>query len=313
MAGLGLKSLGGLSGAAGIAGNAIGAVGDVIGAFGQKKLAKKQLQEGTAFANQQKLDYEQTYGDLMNMAQNQATYKGDISQYTRAEQEARRQQMMAQGADPADQLYREQANKTSANTFARGARGARSAADLMSLAGMTGAQENQQMQGISLNTANRAQSQQQQANQSMISSIAQTAAAAARERGMEFESILGKSNRLMDLTKEKGLGAMDLAYNQQQEQFARQGAVQDAKSAIYSGFGDIFRSIGGGISAANMQNQQMSILRSSLQNPSTGTSSSIPSLFNNIGVNSKFNSQKPNTWGAPGVPIYDPNFNKTKR
>ncbi len=286
--------------------NAVGSVGNVIGAFGQKKEAKRQLKEGNAFANQQRLDYNQTYADLLGMAQGQASYKGDVSQYTRAEDEARRQQQIASTLSPADQLYREQASKTSANTFARGTKGARSGADIMSLAGLVNANENQQMQGINIDTANRGQSLQQQANQNVISTIAQTAAAKARERGLEFESLLNKQQNIQGLTREQGLGSMDLAYRQKQEQFARQGAVQDARSAIYSGFGDIFKSIGGGISQTNMQNQQMDILRGMY--PQQVAASPVQDLwapnFRASNGYDLFNLAKttPTGWGASGVP-----------
>ena len=247
--------------ALGMAGNIIGSAGNVIGAFGQKKLAKQQLKDGKVFAQKQKGDYNRTYSDLMSLAQGQDTYQGDVSQYLRAEEEAKRQQKLATVVNPADQLFRDQASKTSANTFARGRQGARSGSDLMSLAGMVGANENQQMQNINIDTANRRQSMQQQANQSVVSTMAQTAATMARERGLQFESILGKQQNIMGLTKEQGLGALDMDYRQQQEQFARQGAVQDARSAIYSGFGDIFKSIGGGLTQMNTQNQQMEVMK----------------------------------------------------
>lgn len=267
---------------AGIGGKALGAVGDVIGAFGQKKEAKKQLQMGQQLAAQQKLDFQGTYSDLLGMAQNQATYKGDISGYQRAEKEAERQQIMAGTVPVSDQLYREQAGRTSANTFARGARGAKSGTDLMALAGLAGAQENQQLQGINIDTANRMQTNQQQANQSRISTIAQTAAAQARERGLEFQSLMDKAQNIQGLTREKGLGGMELNYQLKQDEFARRGAVQDARSAIYSGFGDIFRSIGGGIAQNNMQNQQMKMFETMYPKGSANTSNNYgnPSSWN---------------------------------
>lgn len=247
--------------AAGVVGNTLGAIGDVAAAVAQKKEAKKQLELGNKLAAQQRLDFQQAYGDLTSMLQGQATYKGDTSQYQRAEQEAQRQQIMAQNVPVSDQLYREQAGRTSANTFARGVKGAKSGTDLMSLAGLVGGQENQQMQNINIDTANRGMSLQQQANQNMISSIANTAAATARERGLEFESILNKSNAGINLAREKGLGEMDQNWNLAQTNMAQRGAVANSNAAIMSGIGGIFRSMGGGIAQQNMQNQQMDLLR----------------------------------------------------
>ena len=71
--------------AAGAVGNTIGAIGDLAGAFTQKREAKKQLEMGNRLASQQRLDFQQTYGDLANLLQGQATYKGDVSEFKRAE------------------------------------------------------------------------------------------------------------------------------------------------------------------------------------------------------------------------------------
>lgn len=294
--------------AIGLAANIIGSAGNVVGAFGQKKLAKQQLKDGKVFAQKQKGDYSRTYSDLMSLAQGQDTYKGDVSQYLRVEEEAKKQQKLATVVNPADQLFRDQASKTSANAFARGKQGARSGSDLMSLAGMVGANENQQMQDINVNTANRRQMVEQQANQSVISTMAQTAAAMARERGLQFESVLGKQQSIMGLTKEQGLGALDMDYNQQQEQFARQGALQDARSAIYSGFGDIFKSIGGGITQMNTQNQQMDIMKNYFgQNQQPKKERWSPNYkasngFDLRNLMSPIGSPKYTDWGASGTP-----------
>ena len=253
--------------AAGVVGNTLGAVGDLAGAFVQRKEAKRQLEAGKNLAAQQKLDFQQTYSDLSGLLAGQATYKGDISQYKRAESEAQRQQQVAQNVPASDQLYREQAARSSSNSFARGVRGAKSGTDIMSLAGLVGGQENQQMQNINIDTANRMQTNQQQANQAMISSIANTAAASARERGLEFESVLNKSNAMYGLAREKGLGEMDMNWNLEQQRMAQSGAVANSNAAIMSGIGGIFRSMGGGIAQQNMQNQQMDLLKAQMQSP----------------------------------------------
>lgn len=268
--------------AAGAVGNTIGAIGDLAGAFTQKREAKKQLEMGNRLASQQRLDFQQTYGDLANLLQGQATYKGDVSEFKRAEAEAQRQQMVAQSIPASDQLYREQARRTSGNTFARGAKGARSGTDLMSLAGMVGGQEDQQMQRINIDTANRGMDMQQRANQNMISTIASTAAATARERGLEFDSILGKSNATMSLAREKGLGEMDQNWNLAQQNMAQRGAVANSNAAIFSGIGGIFKAMGGGVAQMNMQNQQMELLRGQMGKSSPQASNFNASAFDAI-------------------------------
>jgi len=293
--------------AAGTVGNTIGAVGDLAGAFVQRKEAKRQKEAGAAFAAQQKLDFGQTYSDLFSLLGGQATYKGDTSQYQRVEQEAKRQQIMADKVPVADQIAREQATRSSANTFARGVKGAKSGTDLMSLAGLVGGQEAQQMQGINYDTANRMQSNQQQANQAVISSIANTAAATARERGLEFESILNKSNATLGLAKERGLGSLDMNWNLEQQKQAQSAAVANSNAAIMSGVGNIFRSMGGGIAQQNMQNQQMELLRgqmggSSLLPPSSqGNNFWQPSFKAANGYDlMNLGSTYPSGWGAKG-------------
>lgn len=308
----------GIMQAAGVVGNTLGAIGDVAAAVAQKKEAKRQLELGNKLAAQQRLDFQQTYGDLTSLLQGQATYKGDTSQYQRAEQEAQRQQAMAQNVPVSDQLYREQAGRTSANTFARGVKGAKSGTDLMSLAGLVGGQENQQMQNINIDSANKGFSLQQQANQAMISSIANTAAATARERGLEFESILNKSNAGINLAREKGLGEMDQNWNLAQSNMAQRGAVANSNAAIMSGIGGIFRSMGGGIAQQNMQNQQMELLRGQMAYNTPQASNFNAQTFDSImrkdlmslsgytPTVSPLMLPKPKTqptgWGAAGVP-----------
>jgi hypothetical protein len=274
--------------AAGVVGNTIGAIGNLAGAVAQKKEAKKQLEIGNKLAAQQRLDFQQTYGDLDRLLQGQATYKGDVSEFKRAESEAQRQQIMAQNVPASDQLYREQARRTSGNTFARGTKGARSGTDLMSLAGMVGDQEDQQMQRINIDTANRGMDMQQRANQNMISTIASTAAATARERGLEFDSILSKSNAGISLAREKGLGGMEQEWNLTQQNMAQRGALANSKAAVMSGIGGIFKAMGGGVAQMNMQNQQMELLRGMKDRPS-----------------GKFVAPEP----VSGTAFYKPNFN----
>ena len=240
----------------GTAGNALGAVANTIGAFGQKKLAKQQLKEGNRLADQQRLDYQKTYGDLMSLAQGQETYKGDLSAYNKAEQEAKRQQLLS-NINPADQIAREQVRQSTSNYIEQASRGARSGSDLMALAGIGAGQEAASMQNINLQSANQRFQNQNNANSNLLNMLSQTAAATAREKGLEFNSRQNKFNDILGLTKEQGLGSMDLNYQLNQEKFAREAAFQDSKSAIWSGFGDVFRAVGSGLNQQNMFDQQM--------------------------------------------------------
>lgn len=293
--------------ASGTIGNTAGAIGDVMGAFLQRKEAKKQLELGNKLATQQKLGFDQAYSDLFSLLGQQQTYKGDVSEYKRAEKEAERQQALAQKIPIADQLYRDQATKTASNTFARATKGARSATDLMSLAGMVGSQENQQMQNINIDTANRKQSMEQQANQARISTIANTAAATARERGLEFQSILNKSNQTIDLTRERDLGRLNQDWNLAQANMAQRGALANSNAAIFSGLGNIVRAMGNGVAQQNYQNQQLDAFKGYMGGqsvaPQQQSLGGFEPSFNYYG-NDLFNLAKtfPTGWGSAGTP-----------
>jgi len=241
---------------------------------------------------------------------------GAMPQSIESEFRTPQQQIAAQGVSPADQLYREQAGRTSANTFARGAKGARSGTDLMSLAGLVGGQENQQMQNINIESANRGDWMRRMADQNMVGTIAQTAAATARERGLEFESILNKSNAGINLAREKGLGEMDQNWNLGQTNMAQRGALANSSAALFSGIGGIFRSMGGGIAQQNMQNQQMELLRGQMGLNTPQASNFNPSAFDAIMRKDLMSlsgytptasplmlpKPKPTGWGTAGVP-----------
>lgn len=254
-------ALGAILQAAGAIGGAAGSVFDTIGSIQQAKETKKQMEQGKVLAANRRNMFSETYSDLESMAAGQATYRGDISAYTKAEEEAKRQQQMATQTNPADQLFRDQARQSTSNYIEQASRGARSGVDLMAIAGMGAGMENQQMLGINAATANQRMSSQDRANANLINSLSRTAAATARERGMEFSSIVDKQRNQLGIAREKGLGAIDMNYNDQQEDFARRGAWADAKKSMWSGMGDTFRAIGGGIAESNMQNSYMEYLK----------------------------------------------------
>jgi hypothetical protein len=285
------------AGPLGMAAGAVGGILKTVGAIGQAKETKRQMKEGRALASQQMSGFNKTYDDLLNLAQNQAVYKGDLSLYNKAEAEAKKQQTLA-GVNPADQLYREQARLGTANYIENASRGAQSGSDLMSIAGIGAAQESQNMANININSANQMMSQKDRANQMMINSLTQTAAASARERGLEFESLLGKQQNVMGLTKEKGLGGIDMAYRNAQDDFARRAAHENVKSSIFSSVGDILGSVGSSLGQMSMMDKQMAMFKdmnsfSGGVMPSAGIK--MPTL------------KAPNSWGPNSTPFYDPN------
>jgi len=304
MAGI-MSFLGGSGlGPAGIAANAIGGGLKLVGAIGQAREAKRQVEQGRTFGSQQRSGFDRTYNDLLSLANNQATYKGDTSLYTKAEQEAKKQQTLS-SVNPADQIFRDQARLGTANYIENASRGAKSGSDLMSIAGIGNAQESQNMNQININSANQMMNAKDRANQMMIQSLTNTAAASARERGLEFESILGKQQNIQGLTREKGLGGLEMDYRNTQEDFARRAALQNAKSSIFNSVGDILGSVGGSLGQMNMMNKQMSMFKDI---NSFGSSTPIGNTGTNVPTIST-KSIMPNSWGANGVPVYDPNKN----
>jgi hypothetical protein len=263
MAGLGsLLGANPLTAGIGMAANVVGGIANVIGAVGQKNEAKKQLAAQKTFSGQQRAALKSGYGDLLSQAKGLPTYQGDISLFQKAQGEAEMAKRMASGGQIAGEgIMREQARQTTANTLAAARQGAGSGSDLLTAALMGQQQEGAQMQGIDLQVGQQRQQMQQQAQQNLLSSLGQTAAAQAQQAGMEFESQSQKANQILGLGREQlgqSMALEDQLFGQEQ---AKAAALQQARSAIYSGIGGIAQSIGGGLMGINAQQNQMSMLQ----------------------------------------------------
>ena len=233
----------------------LGAVGNIIGAVGQKAEAKRQFDRQTQFGAQQKSAFTKGYGDLINQAQGLKTYQGDISKYVKAEQAAELGKRMAGGGRVAgEDIMREQARQSTANTLAASQRAGGSSSDLLTAALMGQQQEGAQMQNIDITSQQQRQQMQQQAQQNYLQSLGQTAAAQAQQAGLQFESESGKQQQLLGLAQGQFQGGMALDQSLFEQQQAAAGAVQNAKSAIWSGIGGVASTIGGGLT--QMRNQQ---------------------------------------------------------
>ena len=245
----------------GIAGQVLGGIANGIGAAKQAKEAKKQVQEGRRFNSAQQNQYRGLYDTLLNQANAQQTYKGDTTAYKNVVSEAEKQKMeAATSVNPADAMMREDTRSSTANFIGSATRGARSATDLLSIAGAASGQESANMRAINTQNAQSSFANRQSAGQNLISSLSNLAQATAREKGLEYESMLQKQQNILGLTKEQGVGGLELAYRGQQEDFARRAALQDAYSSMWSGVGDVFRGVGQGITNYNLMNSQMQML-----------------------------------------------------
>lgn len=280
------------SGGIGVAGATVGGVFDMIGNVGRMRTAHKQAKEGQRVASRRESGYNKTFGDLLSMAEGLPTYKADLSGFDRVVSEASKQKAEASNLPP-DALFREDARQTTANTIQSARRGARSATDLMSIAGMAGANENSAMRGINAQSANAQFDATQRANLSMLNALGGYASAKERGNEVSFRSNLDKQQSIMDITGQKGFGMADLQYMNSQEKMARESAFQEIKSSMWSGAGDIFRSIGMGMANQNMQGKQFDLFKSMY---------STPKQFNFPEFNRDIPKLKPTGWGLSGKP-----------
>jgi hypothetical protein len=245
----------------GMAASAVGGVLNVVGAIGQKNEAKRQLANQKSFGTQQRLALSSGYGDLMSQAKGLPTYQGDISLFQKAQGEAEMAKRAASGGQVAGEgIMREQARQTTANTLAAARQGAGSGSDLLTAALMGQQQEGAQMQNIDLQVGQQRQQMQQQAQQNYLSSLGQTAAAQAQQAGMEFESQSQKAQQVLGLGREQLGQSMALEQNLFGQEQAKVAALQQARSAIWSGIGGIASSIGGGLMGMGAQQNQMDML-----------------------------------------------------
>jgi hypothetical protein len=240
----------------------LGAVGNIIGAVGQKAEAKRQFDRQTQFGAQQKSAFTKGYGDLISQAQGLKTYQGDISKYVKAEQAAQLgKQMTGGGRVAGEDIMREQARQSTANTLAFAQRAGGSSSDLLTAALMGQQQEGAQMQNIDITSQQQRQQMGQQAQQNYLQSLGQTAAAQAQQAGLQFESEAGKQQQLLGLAQGQFQGGMALDQSLFEQQQASAAAVQNAKSAIWSGIGGVASTIGGGLTQMRNQQDNMSLMR----------------------------------------------------
>jgi hypothetical protein len=239
----------------------LGGIANVVGAVGQKNEAKKQLAAQKAFGTQQRLSLTSGYGDLISQAKGLPTYQGDISLFQKAQGEAEMAKRMASGGQIAGEgIMREQARQTTANTLAAARLGAGSGSDLLTAALMGQQQEGAQMQNIDLQVGQQRQEIQQRAQQNLLATLGQTAAAQAQQAGLQFESEQQKAQQILGLGREQLGQSMALENQLFGAEQAKAAAVQQARSAIWSGIGGIAQSVGSGLMGMSAQQNQMDML-----------------------------------------------------
>ena len=243
---------------------ALGGAAKLVGAFGKKSEAERQLDAQRVYAQQQRSTFNAGYGDLLSQAKSAATYQGDISRFQKVEQQADLAKRMASGQSrgAGEQIARDQAAQTSANALAAATRGAGSGTDIMTAALLSQQGENQAQNAISARSAEQQMAMQNMAQQQQFAALGQTAAAAARERGLEFSSLANKQANIMGISQNKLEGEMNLNQSLFEGEQAKAAALQEAKSAIWSGIGGIASGIGSGMMSMGNQAMQLKNLKS---------------------------------------------------
>jgi len=256
----------------GMAASAVGGVLGVVGAIGQSDEAQRQFDRQTQFGKQQKSAFAKGYGDLINQAQGLKTYQGDISKYVKAEQAAELGKRMAGGGRVAgEDIMREQARQSTANTLAFAQRAGGSSSDLLTAALMGQQQEGTLMQNIDITSQQTRQNMQQRAQDTYLAALGQTAGAQAQQAGLQFESESGKQQQLLGLAQGQFQGGMALDQSLFEQQQASAAAVQNAKSAIWSGIGGLASGIGSGLMGVQAQDNNMKMLQA-MYNPNPPSS-----------------------------------------
>lgn len=247
---------------AGAIGNLAGGIFDVIAARGQLKEQQKQQTLAKEFNAAQKGQFNNIYDNLIGQVNSQDTYKGDTSLYEKMVSQAEKDKIASSGnINPADSLAREEARLSTANQINFATKGARSGTDLIGIAGLAANQEAANMRGINLQNAQLSINSKENANRNYLSSLEGLAGASMRERGYEFESKLNKSNSLIGLTREQGLGGLEMDYRNQQQAMAIRASIQDTKSSMWSSAGNAFRAAGNSIAQNQQASNQMSMFK----------------------------------------------------
>lgn len=241
---------------------ALGGAAKLVGAFGKKSEAERQLDAQRVYAGQQRSAFNAGYGDLLSQAKSAATYQGDLSRYTKVEQQADLAKRMASGQSrgAGEQIARDQAAQTSANVLAAATRGAGSGTDIMTAALMSQQGENAAQNAISARSAEEQRAAKAAAMAQEFSAFGNTAAAAARERGLEFQSLANKEANIMGVTQNKLEGEMNLNQQLFEQEQAKAAALEEARASIWSGIGDIASGVSSGMMGMANQKAQMAML-----------------------------------------------------
>lgn len=243
--------------------NVLGGVANIIGAVGQKDEAERQMNAQKSFGERQRGAFKSGYTDLISQAKGLSTYQGDLSKFIKAEDFAKQSQIQASGATrvAGEQYARDSASRATANMMAQARKAGGSSSNLLTAALMGQQQESAAQEDISARSQQQIYNQQNVAREQYLNQLGMTAAQAAQQAGLEFQSKSQKENQLLGLTEsqfKEGMSLEDQLFGQEQ---AKAAALQQAKSAIWSGIGGIASGVGGGLMQLQQGADQMNLLR----------------------------------------------------
>lgn len=224
-----------------------GGILQAIGAFGQKKEAKKQIAAQQQFAGQQRGRLEAGYGDLLAAAQGLPTYKGDISAFQRLTEFQKGQMQLAGGRIAGEDIARERIAQQTANVLGSIFRGGRSSQDILSSVLFATGQGSEALRDLEPTIMQMRQQRQDIAAQGVARALEAEGIASQRQRAMEFESQAQKAQTLLGLKGERMQAGLNLEQQLFEDQQAKRAALADARASIWAGFGGAFQKGGEGM------------------------------------------------------------------
>ncbi len=235
-----------------IGANIVGGALNVVGAIGQYDEAKRQAEQGKVFSKSMRDKLKVGYKDLISQAKGLPTYTADITKYIQMQKEAEANKMLVGGGGrvAGEDIARQQIDKTQANQILASQRAATSSSDLLASINMGQESANTAQQQITAMSQQQRADLQQQAQNLYFNTLGQTAAAQAQQAGMQYQSEYQRAANVLELGQEELGQSINLEQNLFAQEQARAAAIQQAKSAIWSGVGGIATGIGTGLMQA---------------------------------------------------------------
>jgi hypothetical protein len=236
----------------------IGGLLNVAGAVTRKNAAKSMLGQQLSFASGQRQRFKEGAQGISEMIKNSPTYQADTELYQQAQEQAAMQQRQAsaQGRMPGEDIASQQIGQNAANAMAAARQGARSGTDLMTAALLGQNISGGQQLDLQKQSMMQKQARIDAMNQQYMNSLYQTASETSRQRQLAFTSEAQKQQQLIGFQQNALQTELGQDYQFFQDEKRARGAYADTVGSIYSGVGDIFTGIAGGMMASSAASQK---------------------------------------------------------